>query len=298
MKRDSELLTMLPMTMTPYWIRKGSLFGYFHNAFHHHPEIQLEYIVAGSGIQIIGNTYSRFKTDDMILMGSGLPHLRKCDTIYLDPKYKSKSEIITLIFDAGLFSNTLLTFPELKNVKTLLENSKRGILIKGETKQNIVQLLQQSLRKDPIKRIGLLLEILQLISDSPEVSFILNSPIEAAFSERSTNRLSKIYTYALENFKEKITIKEIAQVANLSEHSFCRFFKNNFKHNFSSFLQELRINYASTLLVETESPISEICFESGFNNFTNFNKAFRKVHNMTPSSFRKKYQSFQLGITN
>ncbi|GAB5476158.1 MAG: AraC family transcriptional regulator [Maribacter sp.] len=289
--RQSELLTMIPVIDDLYWIKKGNPWEYYHTAFHHHPEIQLDFIIQGNGSQLIGNVYTRFQNGDMILLGEYLPHLRRPDNP-LDKK-KGTFEVITLLFNRHIFSDQLLAMGEMRNIKMLLESSKRGIVLGRDTVGKLAPLLLKSLDAQNIYKITLLLEILQTIAESKDFQFILKRPFDKPMNKDHSNRLSAIYGFAMEHFTRQITIKEIAEVANLSEHSFCRYFKNNFNSSFSSFLMEIRINHACKLLVETQMPVSEICFESGFNNFANFNKAFRKLNSTTPSEYRASYKVLQ-----
>ncbi len=292
--RASELLTIVPLLKDPYLLLRKTEKKEFHNIYHHHPQIQLEYIVEGSGVQVIGETYSRFQSGDMVLMGAGLPHLRKPDTLGSDSPLSEDCEVITLIFSRELFSDELLSISEISAVHKLLEDCKRGIVIKGDTKLKVAELMETSFGGNMIQKVAHLLEMLLLIAKSTETEFILNHSADAPMSEQSTSRISNIYSYVLDHFREKITTKEIAEVANLSEHTFCRYFKQKFKITFSNFLNELRINYATTLLVETELSISEVCFKSGFNNFTNFNKCFKALQKSTPTEYRKKYQNLRI----
>ncbi len=292
--RESELLTIVPLLSDPYLLLRKTGKREFHNSYHHHPEIQLEYIVKGSGVQVIGDTYGRFQQGDMVLLGSGLPHLRKPDTLGMEAGLSEDFEVITLIFSRKLFSETLLSMTELNSVERLLEKCKQGIVIRGITNDQVAELMKASFEVNMVQKVAMLLEMLLIISTSSETDFILTHPPDSAMSEQSTSRISNIYSFVLDHFREKITIKQIAEVANLSEHTFCRYFKQKFNTTFSSFLNELRINYASTLLVETEHSISEVCFKSGFNNFTNFNKRFKVMQKSTPTEYRKKYQNLRI----
>ena len=290
-ERQSELLTIIPLLTTPYLLTKKTAADQFHGAYHHHPEIQLEYVVSGSGVQIIGDQYSRFKEGDLVLLGPKLPHLRKFTPIQADKESTESFEVITLIFSLDLFSTAMLSIPEFQHIQRLMLSSKRGIKIKGAAKKKVIKLILESLTAPPLKQINLLLIILDTIGRSNSLEYFLTEPKESILNENHSNRIADIYAYSLENFRDTITIKEIARVANLSEHSFCRYFKRAFKKPFSHFMAEIRINYASTLLNETDRSISEICLESGFNNFANFNKWFRRIQNCTPSEYRKKYQA-------
>ena len=289
-ERQSEFLTIVPLLSSPYLLTRKMARDQFHGVYHHHPEIQLEYVLAGSGVQVIGDHYSRFSAGDLVLFGPGLPHLRKPDPRYSHKDQMENFEVITLIFDLALFSETMLSIPAFKPIRQLIRHSSRGVIIKGEAQAKVFKLLTESLTAKPVQQIHLLINILDCIGNASELKYILAEPLESLPSENHSDRIANIYAYALEHFRDTITIKEIAKVANLSAHSFCRYFKQTFKKPFSYFLAELRINHASTLLNETDRSISDICLESGFNNFANFNKWFRRMKHCTPSAYRRKYK--------
>ncbi len=289
-ERQSELLTIVPLLSSPYLLVKKTARDQFHGVYHHHPEIQIEYVLAGSGVQIIGDRYSRFTSGDLLLFGPGVPHLRRPDPQYWREDQTKNFEVITLIFDPGLFSAAMLSIPAFKPISQLIQNSDRGVAIHGDAQAEVIDLLIESFTTDPVKQINLLVNILHCIGNASDLEYILPEPLDSPPSDNVSNRISNIYSHALEHFRDTITIKDIAKVANLSEHSFCRYFKKTFKKPFSYFLAELRINHAATLLNETDQSISEICMESGFNNFANFNKWFRRIKHCTPSEYRRRYQ--------
>ena len=102
--------------------------------------------------------------------------------------------------------------------------------------------------------------------------------------------MNNIYQYIMKNFSREITLEQIAKVAHISPNSFCRYFKSRIKKTFSQFLMEVRIGHACKLLAETQKSIAEVCYESGFNNFSNFNRHFKAITNKTPMAHRKHYQ--------
>lgn len=283
-------MTIVPLLSSRYLLMKKTARDQFHGVYHHHPEIQLEYVVAGSGMQIIGDRYSRFTSGDIVLFGPGLPHLRRPDPQYWGKDQTEDFEVITLIFDCELFSPAMLSIPAFKPISELIQNSDRGVAIHGEAQAEVIDLIIESFNVDPVGQINLLIRILHRIGNATDLEYLLPEPLDTLPGENSSNRISNIYVYALEHFRDTITIKDIAKVANLSEHSFCRYFKKTFKKPFTHFLAELRINHASTLLNETDRTISQICMESGFNNFANFNKWFRRIKHCTPSEYRRKFQ--------
>ena len=83
-----------------------------------------------------------------------------------------------------------------------------------------------------------------------------------------------------------ITLTEIADLVSMTEPSFCRYFKKLTSKTFIQFLNEYRLVHASKLLAEKKISITEVCYESGFGNFSHFNKQFKVFTGKTPSQYR------------
>ncbi len=111
-------------------------------------------------------------------------------------------------------------------------------------------------------------------------------PAEKNYDKR-VEEIKKIITYIMENYKEKIYIRDLAALVNMNEQYFCRFFKKAIGHSPMEYTNEYRIKQSMHLLKETDLPVTEICLECGFNNLGNFLKEFRKYTNTTPLKYRK-----------
>jgi AraC-like DNA-binding protein len=109
------------------------------------------------------------------------------------------------------------------------------------------------------------------------------------YSDYSIGRLKKVREYVIANFKNKIKIHDVAEIANMTTHAFCKYFKQSTKKTFMTFLAELRVCHAKKLLIENGQPISDICSKSGFDNLSNFNRRFKAITKMTPKEFRSQY---------
>jgi YesN/AraC family two-component response regulator len=96
-----------------------------------------------------------------------------------------------------------------------------------------------------------------------------------------------VYQYIMKNFKDEITLNSVSSIANLTPPAFCNFFKKRTQKSFSRFLNEVRIGHACQLLESESKTISSVCFESGYQNFANFNKFFKEITGKTPSQYRK-----------
>ena len=161
----------------------------------------------------------------------------------------------------------------------------------GDENIKVKQLLQNLLEQKETNPMIALLQILQSLSQCKETSLLSNSYYSEGFDQHDTDRINHIYQYSLNNFQQKITIEEIAEVANISPHSFCRYFKSRSRKTYSQFLLELRIGHACKLLLEGKLSVAQTCYESGFNNFANFNKYFKIMTKKSPLQYQKEFRS-------
>jgi transcriptional regulator GlxA family with amidase domain len=222
-------------------------------------------------------------------VGADLPHVWRCDEAYMQGRSDLKAVATVIHFREQFWGPSFLELPENKQVKDILELSRRGLLITGHTASLIQALMQEMLSGSGANRIILLMKILQTIASSTERKPLASANFSASANHRDTERMGKIYDYTLAHFKNKISLQEIAHIAAMSEHSFCRYFKSHTHKTYNHFLLELRIGYACKLLIQNRSTISQICFESGFNNMTNFYKAFKKIKGQTPFVYQRAF---------
>ncbi|MEO8770109.1 MAG: AraC family transcriptional regulator [Ferruginibacter sp.] len=262
---------------------------HFFKELHFHPEIELVHIHKGSGTQFLGNHIQHFKPGDMIMVGSDIPHLWKCDDAYFKEGSKLKAEATVVHFLPEAFGSDFFLLPENTALYKLFTKAKQGLTIHQKTKDEVSNLLAELLKSDGSKKIILLLEILSLLAESKHIKTINNKDALLIQTEKKTHRMNQILQYLLNNFQNNIILKDISGVANLSPNAFCRYFKLRTNKPYTSFLMEMRINHACKLLAETQKPVSDICYESGFNNFSNFNRYFKQLTQYTPLQYRNNY---------
>lgn len=260
----------------------------FYNQWHFHPEVELIYIHNGRGTRLIGNNINRFESNELLLIGSNLAHMWRCDPEYL----KSPDlipEVTVIYFNRDFLGDKFFNLPELKGINVLLEKAKQGILINGETRNKVKDLISKLAVSKGVERIITLILILEKIVSTKEKEFINLMYHPVKFEEFEANRLNNIFQHTLTNFQKEISLSEIASVANLSAKSFCRYFKLKTKKTFYNFLLEVRIAHACNLLSKKDICIHDVCYESGFNNLSNFNRYFKKIMNKTPLEYKKEH---------
>lgn len=261
----------------------------FYNQWHFHPEIELIYIHKGRGTRFIGNDVHRFEPDELCLFGANLAHMWRCDPEYFVEDSKLKAEVTVIYFQHDFLGDKFFNTPELRNIELLLEKAKQGIKVTGNTKAQVKILIKKLAEAGGLERIVILLNILDKIATSKEREYIntIHQPEKIEWQE--ADRLNKVFQYISDNFQKKITLEEIASVANLSAKAFCRYFKSKTRKTLQDFLLEVKIAHACNLILEKDMTIYEVCYDSGFNNLSNFNRYFKKLTNKTPLEFKKEH---------
>ena len=264
----------------------------FGTLWHFHPELELHYIVKGHGTQYIGDTISSFSDGDLILLGENLPHTWRCTDEYFQGNPEVEVEAYVLQFLPTCFGKDFLGIPETHSISTLFETAKKGMIIYGETKAKLSEILHEIVESNQLERVINLLKIFQILGSSSEYQTISPGYANSHLNNISEmKRLEKIYTYVLAHYREEISLETISSIANLSVSSFCRYFKTMTKKTFFEFLIEIRISNVCRALVEDKLPIEVICYECGFNNVSNFYRHFKKITGMTPFTYKKQYLS-------
>ncbi len=258
---------------------------YFEFKWHYHPEYELTYIVKGSGYRIVGNTYENFEAGDLVLLGSNLPHTWS-GKLATD----THSEAVVIQFSKA-FIAPFLGLTESVLIKNMLEASARGISFKAH--EALITAIINLTETKGVDRILKLVAILDVLSKEP-TQLIAPNTFHNVVSKKSELRINKVCLFIQNNFYHKITLKQVADLIYLTESNFCKFFKKATGKTYSDYLNELRINEACRLLVQSEKTVSQISFDCGFETLSYFNRVFFTKKGMTPSGYR----NYELRIRN
>jgi len=262
--------------------------------WHFHPELEIVYVKHGSGKRHIGNHISYYNGGDLILLGPNLPHYG-----FTDRLSGSNSEVVVQMKEDFL-GNRFLELPEMQMIVQLFERAKSGLSFYGNTKDEVGARLMSLFYMDQFEKLTEFLKILQILAISKEYNILNASGIALVVQNQDTNRIDAVYKYVRNNFTEPIQLEEISTHVNMTVPSFCRYFKKVTGKTFTEFVNEFRIVHACKLLTEEQLSIAEVCFDSGFNNFSHFNKLFKAKTGKSPNAFRKEvekvvYDEFYVG---
>jgi len=252
---------------------------------HCHEELELNFIMNAKGAKrVIGDHISEIDDLELVLVGSNLPH------VWQTHKCKSKEiREITIQFHKDLFDEKFLRRNQLSFIRNMLEKSARGILFSRQTIQQITPQLTILSQKQGFDSVLELLSILHDLSISRNMHTLSDATFNNAELSYNSRRIEKAIEYMNQSFQKHITLNEVAKLANMTDVSFSRFFRNRTGITFMDSLLEMRLGHASRLLIDTTQSVAEVAYTCGFNNISNFNRLFKKKKGCTPKEFRENY---------
>jgi len=275
-----------PAFGTSFWYSK-----YVQNAnikahlWHYHPEVELVFVNGGTGKRQIGSHISYYTDGDLILIGSNLPH---CG--FTDDHTGNKNETV-IQMKPDFLGEGFMSLPETKNINQLFERAKGGIAFGEETKKALGKKIEAMESQPPLQKLLTMIAILSELEHAKDYK-ILNAEGFALETQLQDNdRINMVFNHVKDNFREVIELEHMADMASMTVPSFCRYFKKVTHKTFTRFVNEYRIVHACKLLTEKQMSIADVCYESGFNNFSHFNKSFKEFTGKSASAYRSERRS-------
>lgn len=248
--------------------------------WHYHPELELVYVNGGSGKRHVGAHLSYFQDGELVLIGANLPHQGFNDRLN---SYKKETVVQMLPDFLGPdFFNT----PEMQPIGRLFQRARQGLSFYGQTKAEVGPRIEALHGRSSFEQILGLLGIFHDLAFSQEYTRLNAEGFSMEVQPQDNDRLNVVLNYVREHFQEQITLEQIAGNANMSEAAFCRYFKKMTGKTFTRFVNEYRLVHASKLLAEKPMSIAEVCYESGFSNYSHFVKQFSQFTGKSPSAYR------------
>jgi len=275
-----------PISDQDFFMLQNHFNAQFDYPIHYHPEYELNLVFNTYGKRIIGDCVENYKGVDLVLVGSNTLHAWTSESKH------NNARVVTIQFATECLSLQTLERKVMQPIKTLLENSQRGVLFEGKQltilKNRIIKLAELEGFQSVLGFLSLLYEM----SIAPyrlilPYSYILNSN-----KDINNSRILEACYYIQKNYKKKISVNDVAEQINMSPSAFSHFFKKKTYRSFTDYLIDLRMSNACRMLIETDISIANISDENGFYNLSNFNKLFKRRKNTTPKEFRKIGQEF------
>ncbi len=250
---------------------------------HYHPECELLYILTGRGKYIIGDSISDFRAGDLFFLGPNLPHCWKKSAGYSNGQ---ETKFLVVQLNMNILGKYIICCPELEPIARFVERSPLGFYYKGRIRQGVGSKMCDMTHMESFRGMIELLDILRILSLSDQYQMLASPGFTSNFSQQNDERINQVFSFLSKNFNKEIHLEDLANITNMTEWAFCRYFKRITRKTFFTYVNEMRIGYACKLLSETRKNMTEIGYESGYNSISNFNKQFKSLKGINPMKFR------------
>ena len=255
---------------------------------HRHKEYELNFIENGKGVRrIVGDSVSEIGDYELVLIGGhNLEHVWEqgsCDS--------NDIREITIQFSDTLFSEDLLSKNQFASIKRMLKRADHGLIFPLSSIMKVYpSLVGLPEEKERFVQFLKFLYILYELSISEDAKVLASSSFAKTSRDVESRRVQKVKDYIDQHYARQIRLEDLADLVGMSPVSFSRFFRQRTGRTLSEYIVDIRLGYAARMLVDSAKNISEICYECGFNNLSNFNRTFKAKRHYTPRDFRAMFK--------
>ena len=268
-----------PITTEDLFIILDHINAKFEYPIHCHPEYEINVVMNIDGKRVVGDSEETFSKLDFVMVGPYIPHVWKSD--------EEENRVVTIQFSSELLNFPIMNKRLFTPIKKLLIDSRQGLQFYGPDAERIKDEIMELTRIQGFQTATMFLNILNSLAQAPRRKLVSNMyESENLIHESKSRRISKVCRHIEENISHKITLSDAAKMVNMSDSAFSHFFKKQTGISFITYINNLRVAKACDLLANTNLSASEICYDCGFNNKSNFIRLFSKRKNMTPIEYR------------
>lgn len=250
--------------------------------WHYHHELEIMYFKKGKVSAIMGNRFTELKAGELVLLGPDFPH------VIFEHKEQDSTVLpdgIVIQFGQDFLGKDFFDVPEMSKVKALLLKSKNGLHFKKKATDRVKPFFEGISKRSNPRQLLDLLEILLQLSKEENMG-LLAIENEYNRSELDERRMHLVKQHIYENFRNKITVSEVANIVNMTETSFCRYYKRRTLKSLTRTLNEIRVSYACEMLRKQDATVKEACYDSGFTSPAFFSRTFKKIVGISPSAYK------------
>ena len=270
---------IVPITQDDLFVIMNHPNAKFDYPIHCHPEYEINLVMKTSGTRVVGDYEEAFSDLDIVMTGPYVPHVWKSDLL--------TNHVITIQFSSDLLSFQMINKRLFMPIRQLLVDSTQGLQFYGSEAERIRYEIMELTRIQGFQTATKFLTLLNFMAAAPRRKLVSNMyESENLVNSSKSRRITKACKYIEENISQKISLAEVAALVNMSESAFSHFFKKKTGISFITYVNNLRVAKACDLLASTSLSASEICYDCGFNNKSNFIRIFTKRKNMTPIEYR------------
>ncbi|WP_134091359.1 AraC family transcriptional regulator [Olivibacter sp. XZL3] len=262
---------------------------------HQHEEMQMTLILRGEGTALIGNSPFDYVPSTIFLIKGNTPHVFKSKPEFLVQSASSTTRAIHVYFNYQRLISHLKNLPEFKPIRAVISRVDHGFIINKNDEAWMANRILALRKEIGLNRFADFVSLLNFICEKPDSHYAINSNnLNVSLDVQEGAKWNRIYRYVLTHFSDDISLKDVADIANLTPQAFCKYFKKRTRKTFNSFLNEIRIKEAITQMTsENFLGISQTAYSTGFKSAVHFNRTFKKVTGSSPSGYLKHHYTIQ-----
>ncbi len=261
---------------------------------HSHQEFELNFTEKATGVRrIVGDSVEVVGEYDLVLItGKDLEH------VWEQSECKSEEiREITIQFSSDLFFKSFINKNQFDSIRKMLERAQKGLCFPMSAILKVYHLLDTlATEKEGFYAVIKFMTILYELSLCDDAHTLSSSSFAKIGMHSDSRRVQKVQDYINDHYKEEIRLSKLADLVGMTSVSFSRFFKLRTGKNLSDFIIDIRLGFATRLLVDSTMSVAEICYECGFNNLSNFNRIFKKKKECSPKEFRDNYRKTKIVV--
>jgi len=261
--------------------------GYpFHTVrWHFHPEYELHLVCATSGRYFIGDYIGQFAPGNLVLVGPNLPH-NWVSEVAEETTVPLRSRVMQ--FTEEFISRTISCFPELASTRKIFERSSAGVLFSSEISYRVADMMRRIISATGTERVALFLGIIAALEQDRGAQTLTSPHYLPDPSGFMSTGINAVLAHINDNLTDELDEATLARLAGVTPSTLSRSFRRHTGQSLTKYVNRLRVTLACQLLMSSDfGTVTDVCYASGFNNVSNFNRQFLSLRGVTPTQFRR-----------
>ena len=258
----------------------------FDYPMHYHSEYEINLVMGTNGQRMVGDSIEGFEEMDLALIGPNIGHAWRGDRV-------KGNHVITIQFSDNLLNMPIVSKRQFKPIQQLLIDGKRGLKFSKDAQLKMKDEIIKITHMHGFQTVLTFFSLLNEMSNAERYPLVSNHyDASGTFQATKSSIIAKVFNYMEQHYRDTISLSDMASLVGMSDSAFSHFFKAKTNMTFIDHLNNMRIAHACRLLSDTNQTISEVCYNSGFNNISNFIRMFKKKKQMTPNAYREHIKKF------
>jgi len=257
----------------------------FGDVWHYHPACEITLVRRGGSARWVGDRLDPLTPGDLVLLGSDLPHDYR--NAPMPRRRQQPVEAIVVHFMPHVLGQEWQKHTTLDPLRRLFERARRGLRVGGLTRDRAEEILLRMVREHGLRRLILLLELLELLANSRHLTEISSEGFRMKDQAYASDRIGTACAMIEKNLTSPIRVPDLARLTGLSESAFSRLFKKCTNSTVPQYVNRFRIAHACRLLAETDMTVAEIIRTCGYLSPAHFQHEFQKIHRLSPQKYRQ-----------